>query len=83
MLVVDWDGRSRHLSFHKEGEGAVVPAAARAARAGSGAQAAKATGGRAIENPTTVVVREARAPAALPSAVPSPVSSGRRKTDTP
>jgi ATP-dependent Clp protease ATP-binding subunit ClpB len=83
MLVVDWDGRSRHLSFHKEGEGAVVPAAARAARAGGGAQAAKATGGRAIENPTTVVVREARAPAALPSAVPSPVSSGRRKTDTP
>ena len=25
MLVVDWDGKSAHLSFQKEGEGAVVP----------------------------------------------------------
>src|SRR3979490_1404257 len=25
MLVVDWDGKALNLSFHKEGEGAVVP----------------------------------------------------------
>jgi ATP-dependent Clp protease ATP-binding subunit ClpB len=81
MLVVDWNGKTRHLSFHKEGEGAVVPAAARVARV-AGAQAAKAIGGRVVENPTTVVVREARAPAALPSPVPPPITSGRRKGES-
>src|ERR1700676_3937018 len=25
LLVVDWDGKTMHLSFHKKGEGAVVP----------------------------------------------------------
>jgi ATP-dependent Clp protease ATP-binding subunit ClpB len=34
MLVVDWDDRERALSFHREGQGAVIPASARrAARA--------------------------------------------------
>jgi ATP-dependent Clp protease ATP-binding subunit ClpB len=80
MLVVDWDGRSAHLSFQKEGEGAVVPAAARSARS-AGAQIARATGGRVVEAPAAVIVREAKAPAALPSGAP-PVASGRRKIDT-
>jgi ATP-dependent Clp protease ATP-binding subunit ClpB len=80
MLVVDWDGRSAHLSFQKEGEGAVVPAAARSARSAA-AQIARATGGRVVEAPAAVIVREAKAPAALPSGAP-PVASGRRKIDT-
>src|SRR3984957_5630896 len=33
MLVVDWDGKSEHLTFQKEGEGAVVPTPAKSARA--------------------------------------------------
>ena len=37
---------------------------------------------RVVEAPSTVVVREAKAPAALPSAVPPPQASNRRKTDT-
>jgi ATP-dependent Clp protease ATP-binding subunit ClpA len=80
MLVVDWDGKSAHLSFQQEGEGAVVPDSARSAR-GAAAQVAKATGGRVVEAPASVIVREAKAPAALPSGAP-PVASSRRKIDT-
>jgi ATP-dependent Clp protease ATP-binding subunit ClpB len=80
MLVVDWDGKSLHLSFQKEGEGAVVPTAAKAAR-GAAAQMAKATGGKVIEAPAQVIVREAKAPAALPTGAPPPVASGRKKVD--
>ncbi len=80
MLVVDWDGKSIHLSFQKEGEGAVVPATPKSAR-GAAAQIAKATGGKALEAPTQVIVREAKAPAALPTGTPPPVASGRKKVD--
>jgi ATP-dependent Clp protease ATP-binding subunit ClpA len=80
MLVVDWDGKADYLSFQKEGEGAVVPTPAKLAR-GAAAQMAKATGGKAIEAPAQVIVREAKAPAALPSAAPPPVASGRKKVD--
>src|ERR1035437_992056 len=81
ILVVDWDGKSAHLSFQKEGNGAVVPAAARSARS-AGAQIARATGGRAVEAPVSVIVREAKAPAPLPSAAPAPVASGRRRSES-
>ena len=79
MLVVDWDGKSACLTFQKEGEGAVVPTPARAAR-GAAANMAKATGGKVIEAPTQVIVREAKAPVALPTGAP-PVASGRKKVD--
>ncbi len=81
MLVVDWDGKSGHLTFQKEGEGAVVPTPARAAR-GAAASMAKATGGKVVEAPTSVIVREAKAPAELPSGATSPVATSRRKLDT-
>jgi ATP-dependent Clp protease ATP-binding subunit ClpB len=80
MLVVDWDGKSAHLSFQKEGEGAVVPIPVKSAR-GAAAQLAKATGGKAIEAPAQIIVREAKAPAALPSGAPPPVATGRKKVD--
>jgi len=80
MLVVDWDGKALNLSFHKEGEGAVVPVPSKMAR-GAGASSARAIGGKVIEAPASVVVREAKAPAALPSGAPPPVASGRRKID--
>jgi ATP-dependent Clp protease ATP-binding subunit ClpB len=79
MLVVDWDGKTMHLSFHKEGEGAVVPVQSKMAR--GAAQGARATGGKVVEAPAPVVVREAKAPAALPSGAPPPVAAGRRKVD--
>jgi ATP-dependent Clp protease ATP-binding subunit ClpA len=80
MLVVDWDGKAVHLSFHKEGEGAVVPTNAKSAK-GAAAQMAKATGGKVIEAPAQVIVREAKAPAALPSGSPPPIASSRKKVD--
>jgi len=80
MLVVDWDGKSLQLTFQKEGEGAVVPTPSRSAR-GAAAQIAKATGGKVIEAPAQVIVREAKAPAALPTGAPPPVASGRKKVD--
>src|SRR5712671_6981199 len=79
MLVVDWDGKGMELSFHKEGEGAVVPVQTKLAR--GAAQGARATGGKVVEAPAPVVVREAKAPAALPSGAPPPVAAGRRKVD--
>ena len=82
MIVVDWDEHEERLTFDKEGEGAVVPAAAKSARAAS-AQAAKATGGKIVEAPTTAVAREAKAPAALPPVSPLPMPvTGRRKPDS-
>src|SRR6266851_66860 len=80
MLVVDWDGKSAQLTFQKEGEGAVVPTLSKSARAAA-AQMAKATGGKAIEAPAQVIVREAKAPAALPTGAPPPVATGRKKVD--
>src|SRR3981081_4671253 len=50
MLVVDWEGKAMQLSFHKEAEGAVLPAPPKLSRAGA-ALAAKATVGKAIEVP--------------------------------
>jgi len=76
MLVVDWDGKALNLSFHKEGEGAVVPVPTKLMW-GAGAQAVKATGGKVVEARAAVVVREAKAPAALPSGARPPVASGR------
>jgi ATP-dependent Clp protease ATP-binding subunit ClpB len=48
MLVIDWNGRSNYLSFQKEGEAAVTPAAAQLIQRPA-AQAAKARGGKAVE----------------------------------
>ena len=81
MLVVDWDGKTMHLSFQKEGEGAVVAATTKLARS-AGVQIVIATGGKIVEAPAAVVVREAKAPVPLPSGAPPPVFSGRRKIDT-
>src|SRR6202171_844714 len=75
MLVVDWDGKATSLTFQKEGEGAVVPVPSRLAR-GAAAQAAGATGGKVIEAPAAVIVREAKAHAALPPGVSPPAASG-------
>src|ERR1700719_4692215 len=63
MLVVDWDGKSEHLTFQKEDEGAVVPTAARLTRS-AGAQIATATGGKVVETPAAVIVRQAKTPTA-------------------
>jgi len=76
MLVVDWDGKATSLMFHNEAEGAVVPVRTKLMQ-DARAQAAKATGGKVIEAPAVVIVRQAKALAALPSGIPLPMASGR------
>jgi len=48
VLVIDWDGRTSHLSFEKEREAAVVPAMAKSVRR-AGVEVRKANGGNAVE----------------------------------
>ena len=79
MLCIDWDGGEGRLVFQREGEGAVVPVAAPQPKIA--AQAARATGGRAVEVPSVAAAREAQAPAALPPGHPMPAPAGRRKND--
>ncbi len=79
MLCIDWDGGEGRLVFQREGEGAVVPVAAPQPKIA--AQAARATGGRAVEVPSVAAAREAQAPAALPPGHPMPAPASRRKND--
>jgi ATP-dependent Clp protease ATP-binding subunit ClpB len=80
MLCIDWDTGQCGLVFHKEGEGAVLPTASPQPRY-NGAQAARASGGRAVEIPSTAIAREAQAPGALPPGSPSPAPASRRKNE--
>ena len=48
VLVIDWDGRTSHLSFEKEREAAVVPEMAKSVRRAS-VEVRKANGGNAVE----------------------------------
>jgi ATP-dependent Clp protease ATP-binding subunit ClpA len=80
MLVVDWDSRTTHLSFHKEGEGAVISMATKSA--GDARAQAAAAGGKSVKAPAAVAVHEVETPAAASSDAPAPLVTGRRKTDT-
>ncbi len=78
MLCIDWDGGEGRLVFQREGEGAVVPVAAPQPKIA--AQAARATGGRAVEVPSTAVAKETRATTSPLPATPSPApATGRSK----
>ncbi len=57
VLCIDWDSEEGRLVFQREGEGAVVPVMAPQPKVA--AQAARATGGRAVELPATAMAREA------------------------
>jgi ATP-dependent Clp protease ATP-binding subunit ClpB len=53
MLVIDWNGKTSHLSFEKEGVATMAPAVAKMVRRAA-VQAAKASGRKALEVPATV-----------------------------
>jgi ATP-dependent Clp protease ATP-binding subunit ClpB len=80
MLCIDWDERQQRLVFDREAEGVVLPVLASAAAAAT-AQAARATGGKPAEAPSTIAAREVKAPAALPVA-PVPAPANRRKSES-
>jgi ATP-dependent Clp protease ATP-binding subunit ClpB len=48
LLVINWDGRTSHLSFEKEGEAAAAPAIAKSVRR-AGVEPRKTSGGNAVE----------------------------------
>src|SRR6267143_1356587 len=48
VLVIDWDGRTSHLSFEKEEAAAVAPAMAKSVRR-AGVEVRRASGGNAVE----------------------------------
>jgi ATP-dependent Clp protease ATP-binding subunit ClpA len=48
VLVIDWDGKTRQLSFKKEGEGAIAPAAAKLV-CRTAAEAINAKGGTSVK----------------------------------
>jgi len=48
VLVIDWDGRTSHLSFEKEREAAVAPAMVKSVRR-AGGEVRKTSGGNAVE----------------------------------
>src|SRR5467141_811479 len=48
VLVIDWDGRTSHLSFEKEEAAAVAPAIAKSVRR-AGVEVRRASGGNAVE----------------------------------
>jgi ATP-dependent Clp protease ATP-binding subunit ClpB len=80
MLCIDWDERQQRLVFDREGEGVVLPVLASTAAAAA-AQAARATGGKPAEAPSTIAAREAKAPASAPVA-PVPAPANRRKSES-
>ena len=81
LLCIDWDAGEGRLVFQREGEGGVVPMVEPQRKVA--AQAARATGGRAIEVSSPAAAREAQAPAALPPArAPGPAPSGQRSSDS-
>src|SRR5712691_3340387 len=80
MLVVDWDGKSMHLSFQKEGEGALVQAASQGAL-GAGSAAAEAMDGKSAEPPTETAVEERKSRVAQPGGSTAASPQGRKKQD--
>jgi len=82
MLRIDWNPSTLLLTFEREGEGAVV-APVHATGQSAHAYAARASGGRAIEVPSTAAAREAQATGGTAQLIPTPApTSNRRKSET-
>ncbi len=77
VLSIDWDPRQQTLAFFKEAEGTLVPVSAPQPEAI--AQAASASGGRAVEQPSAAAAGEAQAPAAQVPTAPAPAKASERK----
>jgi len=80
ILCIDWESAEGRLMFHKESQGAVMPAASPQHLA---AQAFRTMGGRAIEIPFTAAAREMQAQVVLPpsSTTPAPAPANRCKNE--
>jgi len=78
LVRIDWDKSHEGLTFVREGEGALVQAAAAKA---VGAAAAAAMDGQSAEPATEPTVEERKSRAAQPAAGPAASAQGRKKQD--
>jgi ATP-dependent Clp protease ATP-binding subunit ClpA len=78
LVRIDWDKSHEGLTFVREGEGALVHAAAAKA---VGAAASAAMDGQSAETATEPTVEERKSRAAQPAAGPGASAQGRKKQD--
>jgi ATP-dependent Clp protease ATP-binding subunit ClpB len=80
LVRIDWDESHKQLTFVREGEGALVQAAAQSA--GAKAAAAEAKDGKSVDAPTEAVAEERKSRAAQPGGGPAAApAQGRKKPD--
>src|SRR5439155_1103231 len=79
LVCIDWDKTHNRLTFVREGEGALVEAAAK--RAGAAAAGAEATDGKFASAPEETVTEEKKTRAAQPGAAPAAAPQSRKKQD--
>jgi ATP-dependent Clp protease ATP-binding subunit ClpA len=79
LVRIDWDESHKQLTFVREGEGALVQAAAQGA--GAKAAATEAKDGKSAETPTETAVEERKSRAAQPGGGPAAPAQGRKKQD--
>ena len=80
LVRIDWDESHRQLTFVREGEGALVQAAAQGA--GAKAAAVEAKDGKSVDAPTEAVAEERKSRAVQPGAGPAAApAQGRKKQD--
>src|SRR6202140_2321822 len=80
LVRIDWNESHNGLTFVREGEGALVQAAAQRA-VGAGAATAKAVDGNSAETPREASVEERKSRGARPAAGPAASPQGRKKQD--
>jgi len=79
LVRIDWDEIHKQLTFVREGEGALVQAAAQGA--GSKAAAAEVVDGKSADTPAETAVEERKSRAAQPAGGPATSPQGRKKQD--
>ncbi len=79
LVRIDWDESHKQLTFVREGEGALVQAAAQGA--GSKAVAVEAKDGKSVETPTETTVDDRKSRVAQPGGGSAAPAQGRKKQD--
>src|SRR6266702_2922148 len=80
LVRIDWDKSHDGLTFVREGEGALVQAAAQRA-VGAGAAAAEVVDGKSAETPREAAIEERKSRAAQPAAGPAASPQGRKRSE--
>ncbi len=79
LVRIDWDESHKQLTFVREGEGALVQAAAQGA--GGKAATVEAKDGKSADEPAETTVEDRKSRAAQPGGGPAGSPQGRKKQD--